>query len=211
MEYSRGKGRGMPGQKSGNPTEVPYSASARQDMKSISAFLPGSPADGNQPALIYFSSTPLFRLEDAPEKYAHFLRRKDVVNLDPIVRYFIRTSGHVAFLAGDVVRSLYLYGKKKYKTINILAILSDGDVDKYSALMNNIISSSDGQFSLGFKYRVRKNRGEGCFKGIACARYIVEPRLEGLEKLFYPFRPAAVELDLTSRGRFCSAFGGELK
>ncbi len=201
----------MPGHKTGNPSEVPDQAAARPEMKSISAFLPESPVDGNQPALIYFSSIPLFRLENAPEKYAHFLRRKDVVNLDPIVHYFIRTSGHVAFLAGDVVRNLYLYGKKKYKIINILAILSDGDVDKYSAVMNNIISSSDGQFSLVFKYKVRKNRDEGCFKGIACARYILEPRLEGLEKLFYPFRPAAVELDLTSRDRFCSAFGGELK
>ncbi|MDA8106717.1 MAG: hypothetical protein M0Z71_15245 [Nitrospiraceae bacterium] len=201
----------MQGKKNGNPSEVPDPASARPEMKGISAFLPERPVDGNQPAPIYFSSTPLFRLESSPEKYAHFLRRKDLVNLDPIIRYFIRTSGHVAFLAGDVVRNLYLYGKKKYKTINVLAILTDGDVDKYSAVMNNIISSSDGQFSLGFKYRVKKNRGEGCFKDVACARYIVEPRLEGLEKLFYLFRPAAVELDLTSQDRFCSAFGGELK
>jgi hypothetical protein len=201
----------MQGHKTGNPSEVSDRASGRPEMKSISAFLPEIPVDGNQPALIYFSSTPLFRLESAPEKYAHFLRRKDAVNLGPIVHYFIRTSGHVAFLAGDVVRNLYLYGKKKYRTINILAILSDGDVDKYSAVMNNIISSSDGEFSLGFKYRVRKNRGEGWFKDIAYARYILEPRLEGLEKLFYPFRPAAVELDLTSQERFCSVFRGALK
>src|SRR5512135_2968812 len=101
----------MQGKKNGNPSEVPDPASARPEMKGISAFLPERPVDGNQPALIYFSSTPLFRLESSPEKYAHFLRRKDLVNLDPIIRYFIRTSGHVAFLAGDIVRNLYLYGK----------------------------------------------------------------------------------------------------
>ncbi len=199
----------MHGEKSGHSSEVPDRA--RPAKEGISAFFPVTAADGNQPSLVCFSSNPLFRLESSPEKYAQLLKKKDAVNLAPIVRYFIRTSGHVAFLAGEAVRNFYLHGKKKYKKINILAILTGGDIDKYSAVMNNIISSSDGEFSLGFKYRVRKNRGEGCFRDIACARYVIEPRLEGLEKLFYPVRPATVELDLTSRERFCSIDGGELK
>jgi len=35
--------------------------------------------------------------------------------------------------------------------------------------MNNIISANDGAFSLGLKFRVSKNRCEGCFKEIALA------------------------------------------
>ncbi len=199
----------MPQETRGHSLDVPDRA--RPAKKGISAFLPESPSDGSQPSLVCFSSNPLFRLESSSEKYSHFLKKKDAVNLAPIVHYFIRTSGQVAFLAGDAVRNFYLYGKKRYKKINVLAILTGGDIDKYSAVMNNIISSSDGEFSLGFKYRVRKNRGEGSFRDIAYARYVIEPRLEGLEKLLYPLRPASVELDLTSRERFCSAFGGELK
>ncbi len=201
----------MPKQDTGNPPEPNRPASSRPDAGNISAFLPHKPVDGSQPSVIYFSSTPLFRLESSPEKYAHFLKKKDMLNVGPIVNYFIRCSGHVVFLAGEAVGNLYLRRKRKYKMINILAILKHADVEKYSDVMNNIISSNDGAFSLGFKYRVRKNRGTGRFNEIAHARYIIEPRLEGPEKLLYPFRPAAVELDLTSRERFCDSFGGELK
>jgi hypothetical protein len=77
--------------------------------------------------------------------------------------------------------------------------------------MNNIISANDGAFSLGLKYQVKKNRCEGCFKEIALARYIIEPRLEGPEKLLYPFRPASIELDLTTQQRFSDAFGLEVR
>ncbi len=76
--------------------------------------------------------------------------------------------------------------------------------------MNNIISSNDGAFSMGFKYWVRKNRAEGCFRDIALGRYIIEPRLEGLQKLLFPIRPATIELDLTTHSKFVEAFGSEL-
>jgi hypothetical protein len=92
----------------------------------------------------------------------------------------------------------------------MLAILNNGDeVDKYSSIMNNIISSNDGAFSMGMKYRVRKNRNDGCFKDIAHARYVIEPRLEGPEKLLYPFRSSVIELDITTQHRFFHAFGIE--
>jgi hypothetical protein len=197
--------------KTENPPAYPKPASARPETKSISAFFPKEPLDGHQPALIYFSSTPLFRLEQCSGKYAHLLKEKDLKNIGPIVDYFLNNSGHVAFLAGDVVRNLYLSGKRKYKTISILAILTSYDVDKYSSIMNNIISSNDGAFSMGFKYRVRKNRSESCFRDIAHERYIVEPRLEGPEKLLFLFRPAAIELDLTTQSRFSSVFGVEVR
>ena len=77
--------------------------------------------------------------------------------------------------------------------------------------MNNIISANDGAFSLGLKFRVSKNRCEGCFKEIALARYIQEPRLETPEKPLYPFRPSSIELDLTTQQRFSDAFGIEVK
>jgi hypothetical protein len=133
------------------------------------------------------------------------------VQIAPIVNYFIGNSGHVAYLGGDVVKNLYLGGRKRYKTINILALLTSADIDKYSCIMNNIISANDGAFSLGLKYQVKKNRCEGCFKEIALARYIIEPRLEGPEKLLYPFRPAAIELDLTTQQRFSDTFGLEVR
>jgi hypothetical protein len=185
-------------------------ARARPEKKGISVFFPKGPPDGSQPSLIYFSAIPLFRLENAPGTYAHLLRKKDLEHIGPIVNYFINHSGNVAFLAGDAVENLYFHGKRKYKTIGILTILTGHDAEKYSCIMNNIISANDGAFSLGLKYRVRKNRGEGSFKGIADHRYIIEPRLEGPEKLLYPFRPASVELDLTTQQRFSAAFGVEL-
>ena len=91
----------------------------------------------------------------------------------------------------------------------MLAILTSDDIDKYTFIMNNIISSNDGAFSLGFKYMVRKNRAAGCFKEIALARYIIEPSLDGLDKLLYFFRPAPIELDLTTRDRCSQTFDGE--
>jgi hypothetical protein len=193
------------------PSAHRQTARARPEKKGISAFFPRDPLDGSQPSLIYFSETPLFRLERAPGTYAHLLKKKDLQHIGPIVNYFINNSGNVAFLSGEAVANLYLHGKRKYKTIGILAILTDRDTDKYSCIMNNIISANDGSFSLGLKYRVRKNRGEGSFKEIADHRYIIEPRLEGPEKLLYLFRPASVELDLTTQERFSAAFGVELR
>jgi len=190
-------------------TGYPKQAQEGPGGESVPAFFPKAPLDDNIPALIHFSSTPLFRLEKNSEKYAHLLKKKDQENIVPIVNYFISKSGYVAYLGGDVVKNLYIHGKRRYKAINILAILTSSDVDKYSSIMNNIISSNDGEFSLGFKYRVRKNRGEGCFKDVALARYFIEPRLEGPEKLLFPFRPATVELDLTTQNRFSDFFGIE--
>lgn len=182
------------------------------ELKGISAFFPKSALDTRHPSLIHFSSTPLFRLERAAEKYAHLLKKKDVEHIGPLVNYFISHSDHVVYLAGDAVKNLYLHGiKKKYKTLNILAILTGSDADKYSWIMNNIISSNDGAFSMGMKYTVKKNRQEGCFKEIALARYIIEPRLEGFEKLLYPLRSSTIELDLTTQHRFSSAFGVEVR
>jgi len=192
---------------SGYPTPV----SKAPQKKGISAFLSHGPLHVDHPSLIHFSSTPLFRLESSPDKYAHLLKNKDAVQIGPIVNYFIGNSGHVAYLGGDVVKNLYLRGRKRYKTINILAILTSADIDKYSCIMNNIISANDGAFSLGLKYQVKKNRCEGCFKEIALARYIIEPRLEGPEKLLYPFRPSSIELDLTTQQRFSDAFGLEVR
>ncbi len=181
-------------------------------MKGISAFFPKDALDVRHPSLIHFSSTPLFRLERAVEKYAHLLKKKDVEFVAPLVNYFICNSDHVVYLAGDAVRNLYLHGKKKkYKILNILAILTGPDVEKYSWIMNNIISSNDGAFSMGLKYTVGKNRKEGCFKEIALARYIIEPRLEGIEKLFYLLRSSTIELDLTTQQRFSQAFGVEVR
>lgn len=186
-------------------------ASETPRKKGFSAFFSRDPLKADQPALIHFSSTPLFQLERSPERYAHLLRNKDAVQIGPIVNYFIGNSGHVAYLGGDVVKNLYLRGRKRYKTINILAILTAAEIDKYSCIMNNIISANDGAFSMGLKYLVRKNRRDGCFKEIALARYVIEPRLEGAEKLFYPFRPASIELDLTTQQRFSDAFGLEVR
>jgi hypothetical protein len=192
-------------------TGYPRPASEKFGKNGMPEFFCRAPRSDSQPALIQFSSTPLFRLEKCPEKYAHLLKKKDLQNVGPIVNYFINNSGHIAYLGGDVVNNLYLHGRKKYKTLNILVILTSSDVDKYSSIMNNIISSNDGNFSLGFKYRVRKNRCEGCFKEIANNRYIIEPRLEGPEKLLYPFRPAAIELDLTTQNRFSQVFGVKVR
>ena len=188
---------------------TPVSEAPRK--KGAFAFFSRDPLHTDQPSLIHFSSTPLFQLERSPEKYAHLLKSKDAVQIGPIVNYFIGNSGHVAYLGGDVVKNLYLRGRKKYKTINILAILTAADIEKYSCIMNNIISANDGAFSLGLKYQVKKNRCEGCLKEIALARYIIEPRLEGPEKLLYPFRPASIELDLTTQERFSDAFGLEVR
>jgi hypothetical protein len=197
--------------KNDNPSANSMPTSAGQVKQSITAFFPKDSMDANQPALIFSSPTPLFRLEKCPEKYSHLLKKKDLINIGPIVNYFINNSGQVAFLAGDVVKNLYLHGRRKYRVINILTILTSLDVEKYSGVMNNIISSNDGAFSMGFKYWVRKNRDEGCFRDIALGRYIIEPRLEGLEKLLFLFRPAAIELDLTTQGRFSGAFGVDVR
>ncbi len=193
------------------PSANPATAPSGTEEPGISALFLEGPPDANKPAVIHASATPLFRLETCPEKYGHLLKKKDRRQISPIVDYLIGNSGHVAFLAGDVVRNLYLNGRRKYRSITILAILTGADVDKYSGIMNNIISSNDGAFSLRLKYRVRKNRSEGCFRDIAHERYLIEPRLEGPEKLLYPFRPATIELDLTTRARFSRAFGVEVR
>lgn len=194
-----------------NIEEQPKPGGDRVKAKRTSAFFSKHhPLKNDQPSLIHFSSMPLFRLEKDHQTFAHIVKKKDVVNIGPIVNYFIRQSGRSAYLGGEAVSNLYLHGKKKYKVLNILAILTAQEVDSYAAVMNNIISSNDGAFSLGFKFRVRKNRCEGCFREVALARYVIEPRLEGPEKLLYPFRPSAVELDLTTQQQFAQAFGVEL-
>lgn len=189
----------------------PGAGEARAKKRGISSFFSREPLTVSRPSLIHFSSTPLFRLEQHPEKYAHLLRKKDVRHIGPIVNYFINGSGHVAFLGGDLVNNLYLRGKRSYKTINILAIVTDDDVGRYAGVMNNIISSNDGAFSMGCRYRVRKNRHQSCFGDIAVERYVIDSRLEGPAKLLYPFRPSAIELDLTTQKRFSSAFGVEIR
>jgi hypothetical protein len=62
---------------------------------------------------------------------------------------------------------------------------------------------------MGLKYRVRKNRQDGCFKEIALARYLIEPRLESLEKLLYPLRSSTIDLNLTTQQKFSQTFGNE--
>jgi hypothetical protein len=189
-----------------NLTKYHGPVSEQPRKQGSSAFFSQDPLDHDQPVLIHFSSTPLFRLEKCHEKYAHLMKKKDLIHIGPIVNYFIRQSGHVIYLGGDVVKNLYLRGKKKYKLLNMLAIVTIADIDKYSFIMNNIISSNDGAFSMGLKYRVKKNRDDGCFRDIALARYVLEPRLEGPEKLLYPFRPATIELDFTTQQRFAQVF-----
>ncbi len=192
-------------------TKPPKPALEPLRKKSLSAFFSHGHLDVNHPSLIHFSSTPLFRLENSSEKYAHLLKKKDVEHVGPIVNYFISHSGHVVYLGGDAVKNLYFHGKKKYKSLTMLAILSGDDVDTYASTLNNIISSNDGAFSMGLKYRVRKNRNDGCFKEIALARYVIEPRLEGPEKILYPLRSSAIELDLTTYNRFSHAFGIDVR
>jgi len=178
--------------------------------KSASIFAYKTRLAHNHPSLIHFSSTPLFRLEKDPEKYVHLLKKKDSEHIGPIVNYLIRNSGQVAYLGGEAVNNLFLYGRKKYKNLNVLAILnSREEVDKYAGIMNNIISSNDGAFSIQLRYRIRKNRCEGCFGKIAEARYIIEPRLEGFEKLLYPLRSSTIELDITTQQKFFDAYGIE--
>ncbi len=176
------------------------------EQKGITAFLSQGHPDASHPSLIHFSSTPLFRLESSPDTYKHLLKEKDQVNIGPIVNYLISFSGHAVYLGGDVVKNLFLHGKRSYKTINILAILCTEDIDRYTFVMNNIISSNEGAFSMGGKYRVKRNWFGGCFKDIAIARYLIEPRLEGPEKLLYPFRPSTIDLDLTTEYKFSQAF-----
>ena len=186
-------------------------AGFRPEKKSISTSVSGEPADNKQPALIQFSSNPLFRLEKCPDKYSHLLRKRDLEYVIPIVNYFINHSGHTAYLSGDVVKNLYLRGRKEYKFINIIVLLDNDDLYRYSGVMNNIISSNDGAFSLGMRYMVRKNRGKGSFSEIASARYILMARYEGIEKLLPFFKPAPIELDLATKEKFSECFGLEVK
>ncbi len=181
------------------------------EKKGLFAFFSQPPLDTNHPSLIHFISMPLFRLDKCPQTYAHLLKKKDLEHIGPLVSYFIGNSDHTVYLGGDAVENLYLRGRKKYKSLTMLAILSSDDVDNYACILNNIISSNDGAFSMGSKYRVRKNRSNGCFKDIALARYVIEPRLEGPEKLLYPLRSSSLELDLTTQHRFSHSLGAEVK
>lgn len=185
-------------------------ASSTGPRKSVFSFLWSGSADHHKPELTY-SNPPLFRVEKCAENYSHLLKKKDVINVGPIINYFVKNSEQAAFLAGDVVNNHYMYGKRKYSRITILVILTTLDMEKYSGILNNIISSNDGAFSMGFKYWVRKNRGESCFKDDAQGRYIVEPRLEGIERLLFPLRPTAIELDLITKNRFYAAFGIDIR
>ncbi len=180
--------------------------------KRLSGFFLRHPVNnGHHPSLVQANSTLLFCLERDPEKYSHLLKKKDKDYVEPLIKYFIGQVGSRAYLGGDAVRNLYLLGKKRYRSLNILVVTSERDLDRCSCMMNNIISSNDGAFSMGFRYRVKKNRLDGCFKEISQARYVIEPRLEGPEKLLYPFRASTIELDLLSPHRFSQAFGIEVR
>ncbi len=196
------------GQKTKDLTEQAEPAPPKSVHRTPSIFSYKSQLDHSHPSLIHFSSTPLFRLENDPGKYLHLLKKKDSEFICPIVHYLIRNSGQTAYLGGDAVKNLYLHGRKKYKKLNILTILSTTEeVDKYAGIFNNIISANDGAFSMMMRYRVSKNRCEGCYKDLAQARYLIEPRLQGCEKLLYPLRASAIELDITTEKRFTEAFG----
>lgn len=175
--------------------------------KTIVSFFSRFPSDPHRPELTHSSPMPLFRLEKCHEKHTHLLKKKDLINAGPIINYFIHNSGQVAYMAGDAVNNFYIHRKRRYSRINILVVLTTSDMEKYSGILNNIISSNDGAFSMGQKYWVRKNRSEGCFRDIAQARYVIEPRLESIEKILFLFRPAAIELDLITQNRFSAAFG----
>ncbi len=179
--------------------------------RTIFSLLSGFPSDHHHPELTYSSPMPLFRLEKCPEKYSHLLKKKDFINAGPVINYFVLNSGQVVFMAGEAVNNHYIHGRKKYSRINILVVLTTSDMEKYTGILNNIISSNDGAFSMGLKYWVRKNRGEGYFRDHAQGRYIIEPRLEGIEKLFFPFRPAVIELDLITQNRFSATFGIDVR
>ncbi len=175
----------------------------------FSSFFSKEPPNRDHPALIHFSSTPLFQLEQCPERYVYILKKKDQEHIVPLVNYFIGRLGHVVYLGGDSVRSVFSpRGRRKYTVLNLLLLMKCSDLEKYCNIMNNIISANDGAFSLGLRYRLSKNRNkEGCFRDIALARYVVEPRLEGFEKLLYPLRASPVEIDFTTREMFSLAFG----
>jgi len=182
-----------------------------RSLKRIAAFLSHGPVNADHPSLLHLRSIHLFRLDKSPETYSHLLKKKDTEYIGPLVNYFIGEAGSVVYLGGDAVKNLYIHGKKRYKSLNILAVMTGDDLDRCSCMMNNIISSNDGAFSMGFRYRLKKNRQEGCFKEVSQARYIIEPRLEGPEKLLYPFRASTIELDLTSLLGFSRSFGVEVK
>ena len=194
-----------------NMTGCPGPVSEWQCKKRLSSFFSHKPVINWHAALINVDSEPLFRLEKNPEKYLHFLKKKDENYVVPLINYFIGQSGDMVYLGGDAVKNLYLHGRKRYRSLNILAVISENDLEQCSCMMNNIISSNDGAFSMGFRYRVKKNRQDGCYKEISQARYIIEPRLEGPEKLLYPFRASTIELDLISPLRFSRAFGVEVR
>ena len=73
----------------------------------------------------------------------------------PLVNYFIRKAGHVVYLGGDAVKNMFSpEGRRKYTVLNLLLLLSGSELEKYSGIMNNIISSNDGAFSMGLRYRI---------------------------------------------------------
>ena len=192
-------------------TGFPVRISEARSLKRIAAFLSPGSVNAEHPSLLRLRSTRLFRLDKYPESYSHLLKKKDAEYIGPLVNYFIGEAGRVVYLGGDAVVNLYVHNRKRYKSLNILAVMPGDDLDRCSCMMNNIISSNDGAFSIGFRYRVKKNRQEGCFKEVSQARYIIEPRLEGPEKLLYPFRASTIELDLISPLGFAHAFGVEAK
>jgi hypothetical protein len=192
-------------------TGFPVRISVARSVKRIAVFLSREPVHAEHPSLLRLRSTHLFRLDKYPETYSHLLKKKDTEYIGPLVTYFIGETGRIVYLGGDAVMNLYVHGRKRYKSLNILAVMPGDDLDRCSCMMNNIISSNDGAFSIGFRYRVKKNRQEGCFKEVSQARYIIEPRLEGPEKLLYPFRASIIELDLISPLVFAHAFGVEAK
>jgi len=197
-------------QKTENMTGCTRPVSEWRSKKRRTGFFSQKDVNKGRSALVHVNSTPLFRLEKDLEIYSHLLKKKDKDYVVPLVNYFIGRAGNTVFLGGEAVKNFYFHGKKRYRSLNILAVIFEDDLERCSCMMNNIISSNDGAFSIGFRYWVKKNRQDGCFKEISHARYIIEPRLEGLEKLLHPFRASTIELDLISPFRFSHACGIEV-
>jgi hypothetical protein len=84
----------------------------------------------------------------------HLLKKKDHQHIGPLVNYFIGKSGHVVYLGGDAVINLYLRGKKRYRLLNMLAIVTESEIDNYTSILNNISSTTG--FSMGQKCRSEK-------------------------------------------------------
>ena len=130
-------------------TGCPERISEVRSLKRIAAFLSHGPVNADHPSLLHLRSTHLFRLDKRPETYAHLLKKKDAEYVGPLVNYFIGETGRVVYLGGDAVKNLYLHGRKRYTSLNMLAVMPGDDLDRCSSMMNNIIFANSGAFSMG--------------------------------------------------------------